>query len=230
MLGRFRDAAARASKALLDGPSFHALPTRLPIIGFGAADLKRWDLQTDAAIGGYSECSLDSLTPSTALWSGSTALESDPIRQQQVARSEQNKVASKTGFVAMRADISGTSDLHEFHGLCIRMRPDQRTYVVNLRPEGVLGEFRQDDLYQAVINPWLQHARRVQEVDGELDDYLDVRIPWGIHFDMAWTRARQAPASDEPCQAHPHWRLTRRQDGGILQCRHGRVCSFSLRR
>jgi hypothetical protein len=181
-------------------------PARLPLLSFSATGLERWSLHTDASIGGFSECTLTQQSAVSALWSGSTALEADPKRQEGAPKSDQGKSVSRTGFVAMRSPCTGPSDqewsLHDFHGLCLRARVDHRRYVLNVRAEGVLGDSRTDDLYQAMLHPFVPHAQPVttweadigtdgrdgaERSDGEASSgpIIDVRVPWGA-FTLTW--------------------------------------------
>ena len=128
-------------------------------------------LQTDYSIGGFSRCDLNP-SPAGMVWSGTTALEADPLRQKAVPKSDQKKKASRVGFVAMRADVEDLGwELHDFHGLTLRGRfPDDRKYVMNLRTAAVLDDCRLDDLYQVGIFPFLRHAKPVAMDDtGHLD-------------------------------------------------------------
>ena len=82
-------------------------PSHLRLLDFvGAGSLERWQLQSDASIGGFSECSLQPATAATAVFSGSIALETDPERQEAYV-SDQGRTASKTGFSAMRTAVDG---------------------------------------------------------------------------------------------------------------------------
>lgn len=189
MLTRLRAAAAQARKTLLEAPFALDAPTpsRLPLIGFGAADLPRWRTQSDTSIGGFSECALEPMDDATAVWSGSLALETDAERQAGARKSDQGKTATKTGFVGMRASIAEAAPggLHDYHGLCLRVRPDARGYIVNVRADGILEDLRTDDLYQALLQPFVPHARHVADRESPEDDFIDVRIPWGA-FTLTW--------------------------------------------
>ena len=169
-------------------------PTHLPLLSFASqADLDRWTLLTDAGIGGFSESRMERSSASSALWAGRLALESDPLRQSQL-KSDQGREASKVGFCAIRTAVSNEAwSLHDYHGLCVRMRPDARRYIINVRADSVLSENRMDDLYQAQIVPALMVQERPPSSpigsDGDsvddAADFVNVRIPWGA-FTLTW--------------------------------------------
>ena len=185
--------------------AFDVPPTRLPLLSFEAEKLARWQLQTDAPIGGFSEGTLDTIGDSPgsrrALWSGRTSLEVDRLVQQQFGKSDQKAVASKVGFVAMMQQLQeGQWELTEFHGLCLRCRPrDARNYVLTVRATGTLGDHRTEDLYQTLLQPFVAHAvptdvtdhedadsvARPVGGDGADEPLLDVRVPWGA-FTLTW--------------------------------------------
>lgn len=188
---------ARASKALVDivnaeRTQLSAPPSHLPLLHFaGESALERWTLQSDVSIGGFSECSLTMATASTAVFSGTIALESDPVRQEKQT-SDQGKHATRTGFCAMRTAVSsdGWPTLHDFHGLSLRVRPDTRSYILNVRADNILGDSRNEDLYQTPIQPFLPRRPLTAmsseaEAEAEVDELVDVRIPWGA-FSLTW--------------------------------------------
>jgi len=186
MLTALRAAAAKviAEVVQAERTQLSALPTRVPLIHFAEKDLGRWQLQSDTSIGGFSKCSLVPTSASTAVFSGSIELEADVQRQRQ-QRSDQGKLASKTGFCAMRtavSEVDGWPSLYDFHGLSLRLRPDARGYVLNVRADSILGDDRTDDLYQTSIRPFLRGARAPEPHQPEL---LEVRIPWGA-FALTW--------------------------------------------
>ena len=186
MLTALRAAAAKviAEVVQAERTQLSALPTRVPLIHFAEKDLGRWQLQSDTSIGGFSKCSLVPASASTAVFSGSIELEADVQRQRQ-QRSDQGKLASKTGFCAMRtavSEVDGWPSLYDFHGLSLRLRPDARGYVLNVRADSILGDDRTDDLYQTSIRPFLRGARTPEPHQPEL---LEVRIPWGA-FALTW--------------------------------------------
>ena len=186
MLAALRARAAKviAEVVQAERTQLSALPTRVPLIHFAEKDLGRWQLQSDTSIGGFSKCSLVPASASTAVFSGSIELEADVQRQRQ-QRSDQGKLASKTGFCAMRtavSEVDGWPSLYDFHGLSLRLRPDARGYVLNVRADSILGDDRTDDLYQTSIRPFLRGARTPEPHQPEL---LEVRIPWGA-FALTW--------------------------------------------
>ncbi len=122
----------------------------------GAPACERWVLKSDEDIGGNSSHSLVPSAHGTAVWSGSTSTAADPARQAAVPKSDlSGRAASRTGFCAMRTAVSDWGGeawaLHDFHGLCVRLRPDGRAYVLNVRCDSVLGHSRTEDLYQALV-------------------------------------------------------------------------------
>jgi hypothetical protein len=167
---------SRARSALNKLTSFSGLePPRshLTLLQFTADNLSSWQLHSDNEMGGYSESTLQ---PSAdgIVWSGNTSRDMDPARQRLVPKSDQKKKASRVGFVAMRMDIRDKGHdaimsggypwtLTDFHGVCIRGRFDHRKYILNIRADNVLEELRPDDLYQALIHPYIPFARPVGE-------------------------------------------------------------------
>lgn len=155
-----RDAAhglKRARETQLHDPQ-----ADLRLLSFaGEAALERWSLQTDQSVGGFSESSLVPHGERSALWSGRTELSADPSRQKAVLN-PQRREASKTGFCGIRTAVGDEwrtgafgmgEDLHDYHGLCVRMRPDARAYIINLRTDSMIDLDRTEDLYQAVLRP-----------------------------------------------------------------------------
>ena len=155
--------------------AFDMPPSRAPLLHFTPESLSRWQLQTDAPVGGFSECTLEpvagSTAPSRALWSGRTSLDIDRLIQQQYGKSDQKAVASKVGFVSMMHMVEENQRaLDEFHGLCLTCRPrDARNYVLTVRSASTLGEHRTEDLYQVLLAPFLPHAKPVADV-ADVDD------------------------------------------------------------
>lgn len=221
LLSRARSALSKLTHfSGLDPPQSH-----LPLLQFTTDNLSKWELTSDQEIGGYSQATLE---PSAdgIVWSGKTSRDVDPARQRLVPKSDQKKKASRVGFVAMRMDVrTGEAGilssggypwaLTEYHGLRIRGRFDQRKYVFNIRADNVLGELRYDDLYQALIHPYIPFAKPVSAdnfdevqpmetiadgagtatpaahnpgselTDAELPPMVDVRVPWSA-FTLTW--------------------------------------------
>lgn len=211
-----RDARSTVSKIYnfsgLEPPAMHQSLVRCTL-----PEVEKWKVLTDYSIGGFSECTLEP-SPRGMVWSGETSREVDVARQKLVPRSDQKKRASKVGFVALRLDVrqyqedgfistEGKWDLHEYHGLRIRGRFDSRKYILNVRADNVLEENRPDDLYQALIHPYLPHATpagrgfdveqdeeleeasdgmaEVSNEDSDQPPIVDVRVPWGA-FTLTW--------------------------------------------
>lgn len=113
----------------------------------------RWKTYSDAEYGGHSSSTIEQASGSTVLWSGRTDTEID------VATSgtspETGRSAIRSGWCAMRADIHQEGfDLHEFHGIRLRVRADARRYILNLRTGGVLDGF-DEDLYQVQLYTYI---------------------------------------------------------------------------
>mmetsp|Transcript_8823 Transcript_8823/g.18355 ORF Transcript_8823/g.18355 Transcript_8823/m.18355 type:complete len:167 (+) Transcript_8823:2-502(+) len=79
-------------------------------------------------------------------------------------------------------------DLSEFDGVCLRVRPDRRRYMFNIRTAGPLDDNRKEDIYQAPLPrfPPSEHATQIQRetpwAHGVLPDddgWITYRIPWG---------------------------------------------------
>lgn len=129
-------------------------PATLPLLSFhDEATCDRWLLKSDGDVGGRSEHALVvSLARATAVWSGATSKGVDPEAQSEVPKNDQGRKAERTGFCAMRTSVAEWAPrgwvLQDYHGLCVRLRPDGRKYVLNVRAETVLADSRTDDLYQ----------------------------------------------------------------------------------
>ena len=183
---------SRARKLLDDAVHAHATqleppPAKASLLHFaGETSLARWRLATDTDVGGLSVCHLEAHTAKSALWRGQTRLAADEERQRS-QRNDQGREASKTGFCAIRASVEAAAlSLNDFHGLCIRMRPDERHYVLNVRAETILSDARTDDLYQASLHPFLRFALSVDDSqEGGTSPMMDVRVPWGA-FTLTW--------------------------------------------
>ena len=198
MLARLR--AALADVAQAHATQLSPLPLRAKLLSFAEErDLARWIITSDKCIGGFSEATLCRASASAASFRGATKLKSDPSRQA-LYMSDQGKQASKTGFCAIRTTVSCESwpTLYDFHGVCIRMRPDRRSYIVNIRAETVLGDERMDDLYQAATGPFVAHAMATAAAEkgarqgGERQAMIDIRVPWGA-FSLSWRGHVQGP-------------------------------------
>ena len=165
-MNRLARLVAKLRPAPFDPP-----PTRLPLLKFSADKLDSWQLQTDAPIGGFSEAALSPLpgVEGCALWSGVTSLDADRLVQQQYRRSDQKAVASKVGFAAMMLPVEQERwALYDYHGLCLTCRPrDARNYVLTVRAAGSLGDHRTEDLYQTLLQPFVQHAKPAAATDGQ---------------------------------------------------------------
>jgi NADH dehydrogenase [ubiquinone] 1 alpha subcomplex assembly factor 1 len=112
---------------------------------------ERWALFSDAEYGGRSTSSLEQATSSTAMWSGRTEVEIDS--ENAAVSPESGRRATKAGWCAMRADVSHDSfDLSDFHGIRMRLRPDARRYILNIRTFGILGG-EDVDIFQAIVPP-----------------------------------------------------------------------------
>lgn len=113
--------------------------------------LERWKLFSDAEYGGLSHSELTQASSSTALWSGRTEVNIDP--ESAAVSPESGRRATKAGWCAMRADVSEEGfDLSDYHGIRLRLRPDVRRYVLNIRTFGILGG-NDVDLFQAFVPP-----------------------------------------------------------------------------
>ena len=229
IFARLRAASAKvfARAGLEDGLA--VLPSRLPLLSFAdAAD--RWTTQTDAVIGGFSECQLEPHGQSSLLWTGRTALESDPQRAKLI-KNDQGKKVTRTGFVSMRTEVTDDQwELFDFDGLCVRMRADERSYVLNVRADNVLGDHRRDDLYQVQIAPFLDHARaraHRQHGDGKALDFVDVRIPWGA-FTLTWrgyVQGQRSPPMHLGRLTHLGFLLADKQEGSFA-CAFESISAF----
>ena len=129
----------------------------------------------------------------------------------------------------MRAQLREELDLQDFHGLSVRMRPDDRTYAVSVRADGALGDHRLDDLYQVVVTPFVQHALHADNgnADGTRTDMLEVRLPWGA-FALTWRGNLQ---SETPPAMHlgriTHVGLTLADErAGPFACELGEIAAF----
>ena len=239
LLSRLRAAGAQALNDLVRAHEgqLSSPPARLPLLDFaGDAAIARWLLHTDKGVGGFSECQLEALSPASALWSGVTALEADTtVQTAQV--NDQGKVASKTGFVAMRTRVADEAwALHDFHGLCVRMRPDARKYVLNVRADNVLGDDRTDDLYQVTMCPFLEEAVASGASAGDApappepeqqQPMVDVRIPWGA-FTLTWrgyVQGVRPPAMHLDRITHVGFLLSDGEDGPFA-CEMGALSAF----
>jgi hypothetical protein len=217
-LTRARQAASKLAAELRPAP-FELPANRQRLVDFTSDKLACWQLQTDAPIGGHSQCALtpmnDGSSSSHAVWSGHTSLEADRLKQQQFAKSDQKKVASRVGFSAIMLTVEDEAwALRDFHGLCLRCRPlDARKYVLTLRAANTLGDHRTEDLYQTLLQPFVRHAKPAEEAAevepeaaaataatatggnvapagnaaacGAESPLLDVRVPWGA-FTLTW--------------------------------------------
>jgi hypothetical protein len=190
LLTRLRAAGAKALSDLR-----HAHDTQLsepvsllPLLEFAAEPaLARWRLATDADYGGFSECRLSpGSSSSSLLWSGHTRVGADSERQSEVVN-DKGRVASNTGFCGMRVRVEEEGwRLHDFHGLQVRMRPDARHYILNVRADSVLGDSRLDDLYQAPLRPYIAASvAAARGADLGSAAMADVRVPWGA-FTLTW--------------------------------------------
>ena len=156
-----RAALAKYSQPILSlGPP----PNIVPLFNFSDHWVReRLVMQDDRAIGGFSEHQIE---PSEGgiTWSGLTSHEVDKSRQRAVPKSDQKKNASNVGFVAWRADVEDLEwELSDCEGLQLRGRfCSKRKYVINIRNNTLLDEYRTDDLYQAFIHPYLPYALHVE--------------------------------------------------------------------
>ena len=157
-----------------------SVPSEQLLLRFGGS-MSRWALASDHALGGHSECALDEASSDeherdgALLFTGSTSLDLDDSRKS-TERNEDNRAVSKTGWCAMQTEVAAEGwELEEFHGLMLRVRHSgERSFVLNLRSEGVLGGTERYDLYQAHLPPPVRPG-----------EWCTLRIPFGA-FQLTW--------------------------------------------
>jgi hypothetical protein len=132
------------------------------LLKLGAEHLQ-WELADDRLFGGLSEGAVSLGAEESVQFSGVTSLKLD-ARAKQI-KNDKGKVVTRTGWCAMQADVLDEGwELEDADGLRLRVRHSgERSFFLNLRSEGMLGEERVD-LYQAEIptplKPMEWRARR----------------------------------------------------------------------
>ena len=120
------------------------------LLNFGAEHVQ-WETADDRIFGGLSEGAVSpGAYPESVRFSGATSLELD-ARAKQI-KNDKGKVVTRTGWCAMQAEVLDEGwELEDADGLRLRVRHSgERSFFLNLRSEGILGEERVD-LYQAEI-------------------------------------------------------------------------------
>ena len=143
-LARWQRAIANVGDLVPPGNEF--------LIKFGGSEemLRRWELADDRLFGGLSEGAVSLGSEESVRFSGATSLELH-ARAKQI-KNDKGKTVTRTGFCAMQTDVLDEGwELEDADGLQLRVRHSgERSFFLNLRSEGILGEERVD-LYQAEI-------------------------------------------------------------------------------
>ena len=122
------------------------------LLKFGGSEemLRRWELADDRVFGGLSEGAVSLGANDSVRFSGTTSLELDASAKQ--IKNAKGKSVTRTGWCAMQSDVLDEGwELEDADGLLLRVRHSgERSFFLNLRSEGILGEDRVD-LYQAEV-------------------------------------------------------------------------------
>ena len=119
------------------------------LLKLGAKHLQ-WELADDRIFGGLSEGAISLGEDESIRFSGATSLELSAKAKQ--IKNDKGKSVTRTGWCAIQADVRDEEwELEDADGLLLRVRHSgERSFFLNLRSEGVLGDERVD-LYQAEI-------------------------------------------------------------------------------
>ena len=173
-LSRLRQRGAHGTDDWLE--DFLHLSKQQTLLRFDTAGWRdRWSLHCDAEYGGSSTVELqqgEAEGEGTARFAGQTVTEIDSDHSS--VSPETGKRAVYAGWAAMRTDVEGDGwDLKDFHGIRLRVRPDGRGYMLNLRTVGILGG-EDVDIYQARMPP-----------SPVLGDWCELRLPFSA-FVLTW--------------------------------------------
>ena len=119
------------------------------LLKLGAQHLQ-WELADDRMFGGLSEGAISLGEDESIRFSGATSLELSAKAKQ--IKNDKGKSVTRTGWCAIQADVRDEEwELEDADGLLLRVRHSgERSFFLNLRSEGILGDERVD-LYQAEI-------------------------------------------------------------------------------